>query len=276
MDALPEELADTYAAAEEQLEEQFKADKSLYTAASRTCRVLGSIVYLCMTVLAGLIVMVEGFDTSLMFPLLILGIPAVLGFVSLYIVYDGWYTMGHGERIGTIILAAVMLVVNAGINGFLLWYFCQSILLVILMVVSFAVTLVFLTLMNARTKKSMALLGRIRGFRDFIETAELEKLKLMVEENPNYFYHIMPYAAVFGLSEKWISNFEKMPPNPPSWYHGYGHLDTWDLYCISRMNSRMSDSVNDVISASEDSGGGGFGGGGFSGGGFGGGGGGSW
>ena len=276
MDELPEELADTYAAVEEQLVEQFKEDKSLYSGGSRTCRILGSIIYLCVTVLAGLIVMIETSDLGLMIPLLILGIPACIGFTSLYVVYDGWYTMDHGGRIGTIVLAAFMLIVNAGVNGFLLWYFCQSILLVMLMVVSFAITLVFMTLMNARTQKSMALLGRILGFRDFIETAELEKLKLMVDENPTYFYNIMPYAAVFGLSEKWISNFEKLPPDPPGWYHGYGTLDTWDLYFITRMNQNFCNSVNEVVNASEDTGGGGFGGGGFSGGGFGGGGGGSW
>jgi uncharacterized membrane protein len=146
------------------------------------------------------------------------------------------------------------------------------------------ITIVFVVLMNARTKKATELVGRVLGFRNFIETAELDKLKLMVEENPNYFYDIMPYAYVFGLSNTWIKHFEEIPIGKPRWYVGHSHVDVWDVYWYSRMMNRcmtsMDHSISSVVHATKDDGGGeiggGFGGGGFVGGGFGGGGGGSW
>lgn len=143
----------------------------------------------------------------------------------------------------------------------------------------------------AKTDQYTELLGRVLGFRDFIRTAELDKLNELVEEDPQYFYHIMPYAYVLGLSKKWIKNFEDLPMQaPPTWYRGSHDMTGFDYYMMGRMMSDCSSSVsnNIVIPSSSGggggfsgggggwSGGGGFSGGGFSGGGIGGGGGGGW
>ena len=153
---------------------------------------------------------------------------------------------------------------------------------------------IFFTVISiAKTSKYTALLGRILGFRDFIRTAELDKLNELVEQDPEYFYHIMPYAYVFGLSNKWIKNFEDIPIVQPRWYVGSRGFDSWDYYMMGRMMSDCSASVkNNIVIPSSGgssgggfsgggggsswSGGGGFSGGGFSGGGSGGGGGGGW
>ena len=139
------------------------------------------------------------------------------------------------------------------------------------------------------------MLGRILGFRDFIKTAELDKLKELVEEDPEYFYHITPYAYVFGLSDKWIRNFEDIQIIQPTWYYSeHDRFDYFDAYMMGRMMNDCSRSVSSHIvipeaphssgsggggwsgGGSSWSGGGGFSGGGFSGGGSGGGGGGGW
>ena len=41
----------------------------------------------------------------------------------------------------------------------------------------------------------------------------LNKLEALVEENPHYFYDILPYTYVLNISKKWINKFEniKMP-----------------------------------------------------------------
>ena len=142
----------------------------------------------------------------------------------------------------------------------------------------------------ARTDRYTDLIGRILGFRDFIKTAELDKVKELVDEDPEYFYHIIPYAYVFGLTNKWIKNFENIPVVQPSWYVG-GRYDYFDGYMMGRMMNNCSASVaNNIVLPQAPSSGGGFGGGsgggwtggggfsggGFSGGGIGGGGGGGW
>ncbi|MBQ9961297.1 MAG: DUF2207 domain-containing protein [Firmicutes bacterium] len=138
-------------------------------------------------------------------------------------------------------------------------------------------------LMVQRTKKSIELMGKILGLKNFIEKAELDRINKLVEENPNYFYSVLPYAYVMGLTDKWAKNFENIPMTGPSWYRStYGGYDAFDVWYISRAMDRCGRSFKDNIhipmSDDSGSGGGGFssGGGGFSGGGFGGGGGGSW
>ncbi len=155
-----------------------------------------------------------------------------------------------------------------------------------------AIIIFFAAISMARTPQYTDLMGKILGFKDFIRTAELDKLKELVEEDPAYFYNIMPYAYVFGLSDKWIKNFEHVEIPKPQWYCGT-RFTYFDGYLMGRMMSNCSAGVsnhirypintsgsgiskNDWLSGGGIGGGFSSGGGGFSGGGFGGGGGGAW
>ena len=139
----------------------------------------------------------------------------------------------------------------------------------------------FLNYMPKRTPYGMEMLGKITGFKNFLETAEKEKLEALVEQNPNYFYNILPYAYVLGVSNKWIKNFESISLQAPTWY------DSAVPFSISSFSSFMDSTMNSAAQAMSSnpvtdtggmggSSGGGFSGGGFSGGGSGGGGGSSW
>ncbi|MBR1424048.1 DUF2207 domain-containing protein [bacterium] len=123
-----------------------------------------------------------------------------------------------------------------------------------------------------RNKTGVRILGELEGLKKFIEVAEEHRLKQLVEQNPEYFYDVLPYAYIFGLSDKWIDRFEGIMEFKPDWYNG----ETFSGHNFgSFVNSLHSVSVPSVanggISTSSSSGGGGF-----SGGGGGGGGGGSW
>ncbi len=131
--------------------------------------------------------------------------------------------------------------------------------------------IVFSSIMKRRTDYGNEMLGKIKGFKRFLENAEKEKLESLVEENPKYFYNILPYTYALGVSEKWMKQFESMALEAPDWYTGH---DTFNLIVFnSFLNSTMK-SAETSMSSSPSSGGGS--GGGFSGGGSGGGGGGSW
>lgn len=73
--------------------------------------------------------------------------------------------------------------------------------------------------MQHDTPYRLELMSRLLGFREFIRTAELPMLKAMVDENPNFFYEVLPYAIVFGLSDKWCKQFEEIDFKPPTWYN---------------------------------------------------------
>ncbi|HOZ54064.1 MAG TPA: DUF2207 domain-containing protein, partial [Bacilli bacterium] len=138
--------------------------------------------------------------------------------------------------------------------------------------------IIFAAIMKKRTKYGNDMLGRIRGFRNFLETAEKPKLEALVNENPTYFYDILPYTYVLGVSSIWMKKFESIAIVPPTWY------DSNDVFNIVYFNSFMNNTITSATStmtsrpqsSGSSFGGGGFSGGGFSGGGSGGGGGGSW
>ena len=75
------------------------------------------------------------------------------------------------------------------------------------------VSIFFTIIMGRKTEYGEAIYARVKGFRDFLDTAEKEKLESLVEQNPHYFYDILPYTYVLGISKKWVKKFEniKMP-----------------------------------------------------------------
>ena len=124
-----------------------------------------------------------------------------------------------------------------------------------------------------RTPYGNEILGKLKGFKNFLETAEKEKLEAMVMQDPTYFYNILPYTYVLGVSDKWIKKFESISLQAPSWYDSPNAFDMMTFG--SFMNSTMT-SAQSAMSSSPSSDSGGSSGGGSSGGGSGGGGGGSW
>lgn len=137
---------------------------------------------------------------------------------------------------------------------------------------------IFIKLMSKRTAYGNEMLGKLKGFKRFLETAEKEKLESMVLENPTYFYDILPYTYVLGVSDKWIKKFETITLGSPDWYEGYSSFNTSSFGGF--MNSTMTSATRAMSSGSSSSNGTSFGGGssggGSSGGGSGGGGGSSW
>jgi len=57
-------------------------------------------------------------------------------------------------------------------------------------------------LMGRRTDEAQAIYGRMRGFKRFLLTAELSRISLLFDENPEYFADILPYCLIMGVSKK--------------------------------------------------------------------------
>ncbi len=128
----------------------------------------------------------------------------------------------------------------------------------------------FSHILPKRTHWGNQILGRSLGFKRFLETAEKPKLEAMVAENPEYFYEILPYTYVLGVSKEWMEKFETMLSEPPRWYQGHSGSHFSPTRFNTFMSSTMSRANSTMTSSPRSSGGG------FSGGGSGGGGGGSW
>lgn len=128
-----------------------------------------------------------------------------------------------------------------------------------------------------RTNLGYELFRRVLGFKLFIEKAE--KYKQQFLERENIFSEILPYAIVFGATEKFAKAFDDLgiKPAKPTWYTSSG---SFNAVVFSSSINNFSGSLTSAIASQPTrnsfvSVGSGFSGG-SSGGGFGGGGGGGW
>lgn len=125
--------------------------------------------------------------------------------------------------------------------------------------------------MSRRTAEGAEMYRRIKGYRLFLNNVEKHRQKFF--EDKNLFNEILPYAIVFGLTDKIAKAAKEMgiKPETPSWYTGASafHASTF-AHNVSNFSSSVGNSISSSPSSS------GFSSGGSSGGGFGGGGGGSW
>ncbi|MBQ2740267.1 MAG: DUF2207 domain-containing protein, partial [Clostridia bacterium] len=122
--------------------------------------------------------------------------------------------------------------------------------------------------MLVRTEAHTETLGRILGFKEFILVTKKDRLEEMLEQNPELFYDILPYAQVLGVSDVWEEKFRAITVRPPSWYEG--DYDLFDYWMFRRSMRMMGISIlarpsSDGSSVGGSGGGGSFGG--FSGGG---------
>lgn len=200
---------------------------------------------------------------------------------------DKWRSTQKSRRTAWLIVSVVLLALAVfGYTAVTPLIFRVSSWAVIAATAGATLIMLLLTMiMKKRTKQGGEWLGKLIGFKNFIDKAEKDRILLLVEQNPSYFYNVLPYAYVLGVTDKWAKNFEGIGIEPPNWYRGYYGSPMFNAWLFtSMMTHNMSQFQSAMVSKPAPqggsggfSGGGGFGGGGFSGGGFGGGGaGGSW
>ena len=195
-------------------------------------------------------------------------------------VRQGWYRRRPDTTRQLWFVAGIVCVLLGAGLTYLLARYTHAGLVGIAAVLGGVALLVVAPRMPARTGKGSAELARILGFRQYIATAEANQLKF--EEQADIFSRYLPYAIVFGLTDRWAHAFAALASAPAGspgtaalgWYvgpYGWSFLNFGDS-----MRSFSDTTVGAIAATAASSGGSGFGGGGFSGGGFGGGGGGSW
>lgn len=116
----------------------------------------------------------------------------------------------------------------------------------------------------APTDYKVEMMGKLLGLKEFISVAELDRLNMLMEESPDYFYEILPYAMAFNLEEEWSKHFESIKVGDPQWLEG---TDDSSSFSGVALCSLMNSTVTAAVSSSVSSAGGGAGGGGGGGGG---------
>ena len=139
-------------------------------------------------------------------------------------------------------------------------------------------------LCERKTDEYAELLGKIRGYKNFLKIAEKDRMEMLAEQDPDYFYKNLAFAFALGVTSVYAKNFASLATRPPEWYDApyYSYSSgmhatgaAFDSSALMNSMDSMMHSVSASMTSSPSSSGGG--GGGFSGGGgAGGGGGGSW
>ena len=129
-------------------------------------------------------------------------------------------------------------------------------------------------LCEKKTDYYAELQARIKGYTDFLKTAEKDQMEELAERDPDYYFRNLAFAFALGVTSVYAKRFAGMVRKAPDWY------DSHYYYSGTDSTERMLDSINNMassVSSSMSSSSDGSGGGSFSGGGGGGGGGGgSW
>lgn len=223
-------------------------------------------------------------DYGDMLEILVIGaVLPLLGICLLLGTVQSWHSTSNGKRVVRVSLCFLLLVGMLTLFVFIapanLWI---SIVTALVAAGAVLVITAFALFMQKRTEYGQRVFGRILGFKHFLQTAEQPRLQLLLDENPGYFYDVLPYAYVLGVTDKWAKKFERLAVQPPSWYGAYGGgWSTWNtILFVSLLDRNMYRAAHTVAPQSSGGSGGiggGFsGGGGFGGGGFGGSGGGGW
>ena len=177
------------------------------------------------------------------------------------------YYSQTAEKVAMVMLGYLILMAILGMYFSILYW---TILGGIVIVVACAILLFTNKNMKKRNKEGDKALAEINGFRMFVKTAEEEKLRILLLEDPGYFEKSLGFALTFGMLKTWGSKFSNLDMANPSWYHSAAGTNFSAQSFTNSFSSSMSSISNTVTSSSSSSGGG------SSGGGFGGGGGGSW
>ena len=206
-------------------------------------------------------------------------LPAIKSNIMAELDEKGMYGLDPGHAAGYDVLGAILI---AAPFILLQWTgavnFAVSIpWLVVSVALAAAIVIIFARIMPAKSLKGARAVVAIRGFQEFMNRVDRDRLRTMPSDT---FEKFLPYAMALGVEERWAHAFDGLAQQPPSWYVGPGFPGTFNpILFTSSMNSMAQAASSTFTSAprasSSGSGfGGGFGGGGgFSGGGFGGGGG---
>lgn len=279
---IPEEFSKALSGSKYYYEKFFKNDLPLFKEENNFKKALLAALIL---ILFGSFIGISTYEDSYFLPLtfmiiLVFSIPLAIlsGFYIKSV--DSLYIKRNFKRISKLFALSVLFLVYLLASSII--FFTLSDLTLFHYLIAYLLTIItifFSSHIRRRSDDGIKLLQQVLGLREFIKTAEKSKLEALVNENPEYFYDILPYAYVFNISKKWSRKFENITTIRPEWYQSNNILsDVVITSAITNSISRMNSSISSGISSTVSSSSGGFSssGGGSAGGGFGGGGGGTW
>ncbi len=122
-----------------------------------------------------------------------------------------------------------------------------------------AIAFILLHFYKQRSPEVMYEYAQMLGFKRFLLTAELPRLEKMLDDDPEYYYHIIPYCLIMGIGEKVEKRFAPLGVAAPEWTGGIS-LGAFSSFTHSLSSSSGGGSSGGGGSGGSSGGGGGGGG----------------
>jgi len=74
------------------------------------------------------------------------------------------------------------------------------------------------TLVHLYEEYGAGLTARCRGFRQFLATADKDRLEMLIDENPDYYFDVLPYAHALRVSAVWLEKTGDIGTRLPEWF----------------------------------------------------------
>jgi len=160
-------------------------------------------------------------EAGLMLKSIIMSAVIMAAFYFFMHILKNWKGMKKGERFKQLFFA---LFISGAVCGTFIYSLSLSgnAIRGLISLAAAAILGILSNLCSRRTESGRWYEEKLTGFKEFIKAAELDRIQLLADENPNYFYDILPFAMVLGVTDKWAKNFDSIMKEPPNWYNSQG------------------------------------------------------
>ncbi|MDE7454058.1 MAG: DUF2207 domain-containing protein, partial [Clostridia bacterium] len=104
--------------------------------------------------------------------------------------------------------------------GFMVMPYQAGVLVTVALIVCAVNVFILSNKIDVRTNEQLISYARICGFKKFLLLAEARQLEELVEDDPGYYYNILPYCYVLKITEKMKAKFDTIALDGPAWYLG--------------------------------------------------------
>lgn len=213
MPKVPEEMKKT----KKQLAEKFTGEKALSTWHKATWLILAMMITGTLALVYSL---PYAFDNDDYFQtLLLFTIPFALGAMRLYGSAEGIFLKTKKALMTRRILRAALMMLMCWCYTWM----CEDQLIdktmiYVVFIVCFIATEMMVRL-NTSTPYRAELMCKLLGLKEYIQVAEKQQLEMMLNDDPQYFFRILPYAIVLEVSDVWAEHFRGIQMEEPEYYH---------------------------------------------------------
>jgi uncharacterized membrane protein YgcG len=192
--------------------------KGLYTSKSIFFSILFAVLGAALIILPPMILANTTISGKLFYyPVLIMIVPVFLVYALTESLWYARLKLSTKKKallfLGIVLLAAVITTLYVLI---LPGVIMETIPKILTCVLGYVIIILSVSLIN-RNKEYIKRLNDIVGFRNFILYTEKDRLEAMLKDDPQFYYHILPYAQILGVTDIWQDKFKTLTIQQPAW-----------------------------------------------------------